>query len=160
MIELASIATRVATDSDEPFLRGLFHVVRGPEFAPANLSVAQLSALLDQQYDAMRSYYAQEFPETVYTILEVAGEPIGYEAVQTTHELHLIDIALSPNYRNQRIGTSRIERLQSLAISSGTSVMLAVEIFNPAKALYERLGFTVEMEMGIYQQMRWTPPSS
>ena len=37
------------------------------------------------------------------------------------------------------------------------SVILSVEIFNPAKRLYERLGFSVIEEVGIYQRMIWMP---
>lgn len=153
------ISTRPATNMDEPFLRCLFHIVRAPEFAPARLSPEQLDALLNQQYDAMRSYYADVFPETEYVILEHAGSPVGYEAVRATDELHLIDIALLPDYRNQGVGTARLRRLQTLAEEHETSLLLAVEVFNPARNLYVRLGFVVEEQQGIYEQMRWTPPT-
>jgi hypothetical protein len=32
-----------------------------------------------------------------------------------------------------------------------------VETFNPAKRLYERLGFVVAEDKGVYQLMTWSP---
>lgn len=149
------ISPRLATPQDEPFLRQLFYTVRAPEFQAAGMSPEQLETFLAQQYHAMRTYYAQAYPETEYQILEHRGTAIGYEALQTTHELHLIDIALVPEYRNQGIGTNRMRRLQSRATDVGKSLVLSVEVFNPAKRLYERLGFSVIEESEIYQHMGW-----
>ena len=151
------ISSRLATPQDEPFLRQLFYIVRAPEFEAAGMSYDQLEPFLAQQYHAMRTYYAQAFPETEYRILDLAGQLVGYEALRVTHELHLIDIALVPEYRNFGIGTYRMRLLQALATTTNKSVLLSVEVFNPAKRLYERLGFTVIEEEGIYQRMLWRP---
>jgi ribosomal protein S18 acetylase RimI-like enzyme len=153
------ISSRPATPQDEPFLRELFYIVRAPEFAAAGMTQEQLEPFLAQQYHAMRTYYARAFPETEYLILQFDGTPIGYEALRVTEELHLIDIALIPEYRNQGIGTQRMRRLQAHAAEVGKSIILSVEVFNPAKHLYERLGFSVLEEAGIYQRMGWTNTS-
>lgn len=149
--------TRQATESDEPFLRQMFHIVREHEFEAAGMTPEVLGAFLADQYRTMRAYYAQEFPDTVYTILEHGGAPIGYEAVNHTDVLHLIDIALLPEFRNRGIGSSRLRRLMRLAAEAGQAMILSVEVFNPAQRLYERLGFEVEQDAGIYRRMRWTP---
>ena len=151
------ISSRVATPEDEPFLRQLFYIVRTPEFEAAGMTPEQLEPFLAQQYHAMRTYYARAYPETKYLILEHDGMPIGYEALRATHEIHLIDLALIPEYRNQGIGTHRMQQLQSRAKALGQLLILSVEVFNPAKRLYERLGFTVIEESGIYQRMGWDP---
>ncbi len=154
MIEVPVLA-RVATDQDEEFLKDLFFEVRFPEFEPANLPEAQLRTLLAQQYDAMRDHYSRAFPDAVYQILERDGTPIGYEAVREGEEIHLIDIALRENQRNQGIGTSRMNHLLETARLAGKSVILSVEVFNPARRLYERLGFEEYEQMGMYKRMRW-----
>jgi len=148
---------RAAVPGDEPFLRLLFFSVREPEFAPAGLPRDQLEALLDQQFSAMRTYYAEALPETLYVILEHAGLPVGYEAVRETDVLHLVDLALLPDYQNHGIGADRVRRLQARAAASGLELTLNVEIFNPAMRLYDRLGFEVIENSGIYHLMRWRP---
>jgi ribosomal protein S18 acetylase RimI-like enzyme len=149
---------RAATASDEEFLRALFFQVRAPEFAPAGLPHDQLVALLSQQYDAMRTYYAEVYPNTEYRILEIDGSPIGYEAVRESEEIHLIDIALDEAHRNQGIGTRRMTLLFEQAERAGKSIILSVEVFNPAQRLYERLGFVQYDEYGLYRRMRWICP--
>lgn len=157
MIAPDSVQARRAVPDDEPFIRQVFFAVRAPEFAPAGMSPEQLGLFLTQQYNAMRSYYAQEFPATVYWILESDGYPIGFEAVLDADELHLIDLALLPEARNQGIGTARMKRMQAMAANAGKDIILCVEIFNPAQRLYDRLGFQVEGEQGLYRTMRWSP---
>jgi ribosomal protein S18 acetylase RimI-like enzyme len=97
------------------------------------------------------------FPKTVYSILEDNGHPIGFEALNEGDKLHLIDIAILPEYRNGGLGRYRLERLMEKSEASGKVIMLMVEIFNPAKRLYERLGFEVTEDQGVYQRMIWKP---
>ena len=42
----------------------------------------------------------------------------------------------------------------------GKRVGIHVEMFNPALALYERLGFRKLQEHGVYHFMEWSPESS
>ncbi len=149
------VRARRAEEADEDFIRSVFYAARAPEFEVAGISGEQLDVLLAQQYSAMRAYYRETLPGTVYEILELGGEAIGYEATRIGEEIHLIDIALLPEFRNRGIGTERLMRLQSMGKESVQPVILSVEIFNPAKRLYERLGFTVTEEAGIYVRMRW-----
>jgi GNAT superfamily N-acetyltransferase len=61
----------------------------------------------------------------------------------------LLFVTVSPDARGQGIGGRLIEHC--LAQTRG-EVKLHVEYDNPAKRLYERLGFTTK-----YAEMRWTP---
>ncbi|MHB8635040.1 MAG: GNAT family N-acetyltransferase [Fimbriimonadaceae bacterium] len=152
------ITSRAATAADEEFRQQMFYIVRAPEFQAAGMTPPVLEEFLAQQYRAMRTHYEREFPGTAYMVFEHDGQPVGYEAVHVAEEIHLIDIALKPEYRNQGIGAHRMRHLQALARDCGKSVILSVEVFNPAKRLYERMGFSVIAEAGIYQRMRWAPP--
>lgn len=150
------VLSRLATPSDDEFLRELFFEVRAPEFAPANLTEPQLRLLLSQQYTAMRTHYDKVFADAVYWILELDDASVGYEVVRETDEIHLIDIAIRPRFQNQGIGTLRMELLLERAQKAGLSIILSVEVFNPAKRLYDRLGFQEYDEFGMYKRMRWT----
>ncbi len=52
-------------------------------------------------------------------------------------------IALLPGYRNRGIGTALLEHLIEAARPSYPALALSVSAHNPAKRLYERLGFEV-----------------
>ena len=60
----------------------------------------------------------------------------------------LLFVAVGTSYRNQGTGSALIRRAQT--ISKG-SIKLHCEYSNPARRLYERLGFTTK-----YAEMRWT----
>ena len=70
-------------------------------------------------------------------------------------EIRLVDIALLSQHRNVGIGSALLKDLLSEAQSTGKPVRLHVETSNRAMRLYERLGFTVLEERGIYQFMEW-----
>ncbi|MBN1430572.1 MAG: GNAT family N-acetyltransferase [Anaerolineae bacterium] len=64
---------------------------------------------------------------------------IGYGYVDDqTPEL---SVAVLPEYRGQGLGTQMIERLLQVAKSRYHAVSLSVSVDNPARRLYERLGF-------------------
>lgn len=151
------MVVRLADTADEPFVKSLFFEIRAPEFQATGLVGEPLRMLLDQQYTAMRTHYDRIYPEAIYSIFELEGMPIGYQAIVDVDTLHLIDIAILETYRGRGIGSLRMKDLMLLAASGRKPMTLTVEIFNPAKRLYERLGFVVTEDAGMYQRMRWTP---
>jgi ribosomal protein S18 acetylase RimI-like enzyme len=72
-------------------------------------------------------------------------------------ELRLLDIALLPPRRNQGIGTRLIRDLLTEAGERGTPVTLFVEAHNPARRLYDRLGFVVVAPGEVYDRLEWRP---
>ena len=64
----------------------------------------------------------------------------------------LVYIAVDPERRGQGFGKSIVERIQS---ECDGAIALHVEYDNPAKRLYERLGFTSK-----YAEMRYIPESA
>jgi ribosomal protein S18 acetylase RimI-like enzyme len=149
------VSARVATSDDEAFLRELFFEIRAPEFALADLSERQLHELLANQFEARKIHYARVFPDAVYWVLETDKSRVGYKVVTEDAEIHLIDIAVRPEHQNQGIGTEQMGLLLQDAAKKRKSVTLSVEIFNPARRLYERLGFAEYEDFGIYKRMRW-----
>jgi ribosomal protein S18 acetylase RimI-like enzyme len=72
----------------------------------------------------------------------------------------MVDIALLPEYRRAGIGSAILKDLLAEGARGGKRVSIHVEIFNPALALYERLGFRKLREHGVYHFMEWSPESS
>ena len=67
-----------------------------------------------------------------------------------------MDIALLPAHRGQGIATCLLRDLQHQAAADDKSLTIHVESFNPARRLYQRLGFQVTEDKGVYQLMEWT----
>jgi ribosomal protein S18 acetylase RimI-like enzyme len=61
-----------------------------------------------------------------------------------------MDIALLPEFRNRGFGSALLGSLIAEADAAGVKVSIHVEIFNPARELYQRLGFRQAAERGVY----------
>jgi ribosomal protein S18 acetylase RimI-like enzyme len=151
-------ALRPETDADIPFLMRLYASTRADELAPIPWTDEQKQAFLAQQFQAQRLHYRNTIEGCVFDILEQRGEPAGrlyLDARQT--QLHIVDIALMPDWRGQGVGTAILEALQAAGRAQGKGVGIFVEKFNPALRLYRRLGFTDISDHGVYLEMEWVP---
>jgi ribosomal protein S18 acetylase RimI-like enzyme len=89
-------------------------------------------------------------------VIELDGERAGRLYVHRGEEdIRIMDIALAPAYRGRGIGTALLEELMAEARSSGRSLSIHVELQNPARSLYDRLGFVPVGEHGVYVLMEW-----
>jgi ribosomal protein S18 acetylase RimI-like enzyme len=89
-------------------------------------------------------------------VVVVDGRPAGRLYVaRWPEELRVIDIALLPEYRRRGIGTALLRALLEEAGASGRPVRIHVERFNPALAVYEKLGFRLLEDRGVYLFLEW-----
>ena len=94
-------------------------------------------------------------------MIEVDGEAAGRLYVHRgTDDIRIMDIALAPAFRGRGIGTGLLRELMAEAGASGRSLSIHVELNNPARRLYDRLGFVPAGEHGVYVLMRWTQPKT
>jgi ribosomal protein S18 acetylase RimI-like enzyme len=88
-------------------------------------------------------------------VVELDGAPAGrFYVTRIDNELRLADVIVAPEVRGGGIGTALIRSLLARAEREGLDVTLHVETWNPARALYERLGFHVVETRGINFFMR------
>jgi len=154
------ITLRLARPEDRDFLFSVYASTRADEMAMVPWGDAQKAGFLAQQFGAQTAYWDEQYPEAERSIVEVDGAAAGRFYVQRwPKEIRLVDIALLPHFRGSGVGTELIQRLFSEAAGTGTPVTIHVEIFNPARALYERLGFSSRGERGMYMLMEWRPPA-
>lgn len=133
MIDLALIALRPATRLDLDFLDPLYTAAMQPYFE----RTGQWNPLL----------FRITFDEGISRVIQYDGQDIGFLKVRRDpQEIFLGDIVLLPEFRNQGIGTHLIRALLKEAAASEAMVWLKVLKGNPARRLYERLGFTVAEE--------------
>lgn len=146
---------RPATPADEPFLFALYRGTREQEVAAWGLPPAQLELLLKMQFDAQRRHYAT-LPGLEHHLVLVQGEPAGRLMVSRTEAEHrLVDVALLPERRGGGVGAALVRALQQEAARAGRPLRLQVLAGNPARRLYERLGFRATGENGPHIAMEW-----
>lgn len=154
-----SISLRPVRPGDEEFLLRVYASTRAEELASVPWAESQKESFLRQQFGAQTAYWAEHYRDAERSIVEVDGAPAGRFYVQRWEkEIRLVDIALLPEYRRHGVGTALIRGLFSEATRRGVPVTIHVEVFNPARALYERLGFQPRGEQGMYVLMSWRPP--
>lgn len=146
-------------EADLPFLRRLYADVRRQELAAAQWPEAQLQAFCESQFEAQYRHYQQHYCSDRFDIIELDGEAIGRLFVDAwSTELRIVDISLLSGYRGRGIGSHCFRRLFLEAASSDRTVTIHVERDNPARQLYERLGFGLKTETNeVYLLMEWRP---
>lgn len=106
--------------------------------------------------DQARRFQAEFHPES-WQIIVLDGHDAGVVHVdRSPGEIFLVNIQIAPSYQNRRLGTAVMESLLAEAREQRIALRLQVMKVNPARNLYERLGFEVIEETSTHYQMRWT----
>ncbi|MBV8819206.1 MAG: GNAT family N-acetyltransferase [Acidobacteriaceae bacterium] len=152
---------RLAQPSDERFLFRLYASTREQESRMFGWDAAQLTPFLEMQFRTRRLAYEAQFPDAQTSIVVIGGEDAGVITVSRgAMKMVLVDIALASEYRNQGIGTRLLSALIAESEASGKPFTLSVLEDNPARRLYERLGFSVTAGERMYLAMERTPQRS
>jgi GNAT superfamily N-acetyltransferase len=152
------IALRPITDGDLPFLYRLYASTRWEELEPTGWAIEQKEQFLQQQFTAQHAWWQSQYSDTSFDIVERVGVPIGRLYVaRWERELRIVDIALLPECRRAGIGGRLIEAVIAEADALRVPVRIHVEVFNPARALYDRLGFIPIEDKGVYLLMERQP---
>ena len=153
-----SITLRPIGADDEAFLYRVYAAIREAELAQVAWDAAQREAFLRQQFAAQHRYYQEHYADTAFQVILVDGRPAGRLYVaRWPDEIRIVDIALLPEHRNAGIGTALLRELQAEAARADKPLRIHVEIFNPARSLYERLGFREIADRGVYLFLEWAP---
>jgi ribosomal protein S18 acetylase RimI-like enzyme len=153
-----SISLRPVEPGDDDFLYRVYAGTRADEMALVPWDDAQKEAFVRMQFNAQHAHYQTHYPDASYQVILSGGLPVGRLYVdRSPNELHIIDIALLPEHRNAGIGSALLKDLLAEAEQTGVPVGIYVEHFNPARRLYDRLGFSQVADEGIYYRMEWRP---
>lgn len=153
---MKSISIRPITPEDEAFLANLYASTRAEELAQTNWSDEEKSLFCRMQFNAQTADYQRNYPDASFQIIERDGVAAGRLLVLREDEkIHVIDISLLPEHRGAGLGTRLLKELQEEARPAGKTLSIHVEQFNPARRLYERLGFQQVEEKGVYLLMEW-----
>jgi ribosomal protein S18 acetylase RimI-like enzyme len=112
---------------------------------------AQKDAFLRMQFVAQDRWYREQYRQATFEVVLVGGELAGRLYVDRGEdEIRIVDIALLPERRGRGIGGALLRDLLAEADAGGKSVTIHVERVNPALRLYERLGFALAEDKGVY----------
>jgi ribosomal protein S18 acetylase RimI-like enzyme len=149
---------RPVAGDDRAFLVELYGSVREPELAHVPWDDATRRAFIEHQFSAQDAHYRQNYPGATLDVIEVDGEPAGRLYVHRgASDIRIMDIALATAFRGRGIGTGLLRSLIAEAHASERKLSIHVEMNNPARTLYERLGFQAAGEHGVYVLMERPP---
>lgn len=152
------ISFRPVTATDSELLYQIYAGTRTEELAPVPWTAAQKETFLRAQSHAQEVHYAKHYREATFDIILAGSTPCGRLYLNHgVNEIRIIDIALLPDFRGRGWGTALLRDVQHQASMADTCVTIHVEHLNPARRLYDRLGFQVVTDKGMYQLMKWAP---
>lgn len=152
------ISFRHALASDHGFLELLYASTREPELAPLPWSAEDKQRFITQQFTAQDHAYRNNYPGAEFLLLVVDGADAGRLYLhRRPDEIRIMDIALLPPFRNRGIGTAVLHHVIAEGRTLGLPVTIHVEVFNPARRLYERLGFRQISATDVYALMERRP---
>jgi ribosomal protein S18 acetylase RimI-like enzyme len=136
------VSLRPITDADLGFLLQLYATTRADELAQVPWTDEQKAAFVVQQFEAQHAWWQEHYAGARFDLVLVDGDPAGRLYVDVwAREIRIVDIALMPAYRGSGIGTMLLRRVFAEGDAAGKPVSIHVEVFNPARRLYDRLGF-------------------
>jgi ribosomal protein S18 acetylase RimI-like enzyme len=117
-------------------------------------------ALVEWDDDAERAKADREFDELPVQIVLASGEAVGYIAVlEEPDRLFLDEVVIVSRAQGRGLGTALVREVLGDAARRGVPVRLSVRENNPARRLYERLGFRVTSIDHPRVRMEWSPPT-
>ncbi|MDE1149912.1 MAG: GNAT family N-acetyltransferase [Azospirillaceae bacterium] len=151
-----SLRPKRAEDTD--FVRDLYVSHRWEEMQAAPWSDEERLAFLRDQARLQAAHYDTNYFDSDFLILEMAGRPIGrlYLFRRNLADLRIVEIGLVPEWRGRGLGGALLSWVRDLVRAGGYALCsIHVEQSNPARRLYQRLGFTDVEEVGPYMLMHW-----
>lgn len=138
------------------FLAALYASTRKEEIASTDWGEQQTKLFLQQQFDAQHIHYMEQYPDADWLVIIQKRVRIGRIYLERWPSQHrLIDIALVSDKQGQGLGAALILDLMDEAEQHDKALSLHVEKFNPAKELYQSLGFETVADKGVYDLMAW-----
>lgn len=151
-----TISLRSATAEDRDFLAKVYASTRIEELARTDWDAAQKADFCQRQFTAQDLHYRQHYPTAEYRVIQRADIAVGRLYLDRwPEEIRIMDIAILPAHRGHGIASQLLETLQGEAVGSDRSLSIHVERFNPALRLYQRLGFQLYEDKGVYLLLEW-----
>lgn len=104
---------------------------------------------------AQRETFAAQWKLEEASIISVERNDVGWlQVAELPAEIRLQKFYVAPQYQGSGIGSEVLGNLLVTWRATGKKIVLRVLVNNPARRLYERLGFYVTLEDGFLLRMR------
>ena len=154
-----AISVRREEPADESFLFELYASTRQEELDAWGWPPEIRGGFLAMQFKASQGHHTV-FPDAEFQIILCDGVSAGRMIVHRTQAaLHLVDIALLPQFRGAGIGAAVLQRIFGEAAATQKPVRLKVFKENRAIRFYQRLGFKKCGETELQFDMEWRAPA-
>jgi GNAT superfamily N-acetyltransferase len=154
----SGITLRPISSSDHGFLLQLYASTREEELAQVPWSDRERDVFLRHQFDAQDHHYREHYPEASFDVVELDGVPVGRLYIaRWADEIRIMELSLLPEHRGAGTGTRLVRSILDEAAREGKRTSVHVEQHNPARRLYERLGFVPIADRGVYLLMEAQP---
>jgi GNAT superfamily N-acetyltransferase len=139
--------------------RGLGATAQQLDAVPGAQLLHRAAGHLPAPIAAQHSYYHATYPGASYDLIVGDGEEVlGRLYVDRGETVWLvIDLALLPGRRGKGLGTHLLSEVLAEAAAAAKPVQIHVEQFNPARHLYDRLGFHQIDDQGVYLLLERQP---
>lgn len=155
------IDVRQMEPADEAVFRRLYTEVREPELRLTGWPAEEKQRFCDMQYSLQDEHYRRHYADFEPWAICKSGVVTGRLYLATFDGvLILMDITLAASERGKGTGTALLQDILSQADSRQLEMRLHVEPDNPARRLYQRMGFVDIGQAGIYQEMQRFPPAA
>ena len=102
-----------------------------------------------------RASFPAQWKREEVRIISIDGNDVGWlQVAELPTEIRLQKFFVLPQYQRSGIGTEVLSKLLATWRSTEKKIVLKVLKNNPARRLYERLGFSVIAEAGVVFRMR------
>lgn len=156
-----AVTLRPTSVADQDFLLRVYASTRATELALTGWDESTCDLFVRMQFNAQTTHYRQQWPASDHSVIEVRSQGATHRVGRLwvdrrADAIHVLDIALLPGWCSFGIGTACLERLMSEGAQGGQALTIHVEQGNPARRLYDRLGFQpVGPQRGLHQLMAW-----
>ena len=143
---------------DEPGLQEA-QMEHADELAAVAWTEDQKADFCRSQFAAQDLYYREHYPTCEFLVVELSGKPIGRLYLDRREdEIRVVDIGLLAAERGQGTGGRIMRGILDEAAEKNLRVGIHVERTNPARHLYDRLGFRLAEEDEVYDLLFWNSP--
>ncbi|MCG3198870.1 MAG: GNAT family N-acetyltransferase [Candidatus Omnitrophica bacterium] len=153
---LEGVSLRRIEPSDLPFLSRVYASTRWEELAPVPWTDEQKLAFLEMQFQAQHKWYQEVYDGADLLVVLLDQIPAGrLYLFLSSSEIRIVDIALLPEFRGRGVGGELLRLILAEAGETGRKASIHVEKMNPARRLYDRLGFRITADKGVYDFWEW-----
>lgn len=142
------LTLRMVVPEDKPFIQDVY-------FETQRWLIEALFGWRGDEIELAK--FAESYDAGNTSIIVVDDDDVGWLTVQRGEHIELEAIYLKPSAQGRSIGTAVVQDLISEAQSAAKPLRLSTAKINPARQLYERLGFVDVGESEFKTFMEWRP---